>query len=338
MGPPLAGGRGIVTLLGMTPRLLLTLVVLALILAGAAALRLAVGEPGVSLATPGVLELRTHRVLLAVIVGAGLAGSGVALQSLLRNPLAEPFVLGLSSGAALGVMAQMLTAHYLARPRGDVHYAAFLGAAASMGVVYLAGRRRGIIDPLGLLLVGVVLGTINGALIMLLNYLPAGPVGLREDVFRWMMGSLNEAVSTRDLGIIGGLTLAGLIVLWVHGRAMDVAGFSDEEALALGVNLRRLRVTLFLTASLLAAGAVMLGGPLAFVGLICPHLVRLILGPTHRSLLPGSALLGSALILLADALIVLADRGQGRMPLGVFTALLGGPVFIALLRPTLGRP
>jgi len=284
-----------------------------------------------------VMDIRLTRLALAVIVGASLATSGVALQALLRNPLAEPFILGLSSGAAVGVMVQMLAGRYLSLAWAGQYAGPLLGATASMFIVFTCGRRRGMIDPLGLLLVGVVLSTINGAIIVLLNYLP-GSAGLREDLARWMMGYLNESVmGTPTVLMMTTATTLGFAVLWQQGRAMDIATFSDAEAVSLGVNLPRLRVILFVIASALAAGAVVLAGPIAFVGLICPHLARLLLGPSHRTLLLASVLLAAMLILLADMATVVLDFGQGRLPLGIFTAVIGGPVFIWMLRPQLGR-
>lgn len=283
-----------------------------------------------------ILQLRLNRAILGAMVGAALAVSGVALQALLRNPLAEPYILGLSSGAAVGVMVQMLLSYVLHLSFGANHLGAVLGATLSMLVVFSASRRRGVIDPLGLLLVGVVLSTINGAIIMLVNYL-VGPAGLREDLFRWMMGYLNEGVSSSAIATVGLVSFAGFLLLIQQARAMDVASFSDTEAASLGVNLPRLRVMLFLVASVLAAGAVVLAGPIAFVGLICPHLARMLLGPSHRPLLIGSALLGATLVMLADTAAVLLDFGQGLMPIGIFTAFLGGPAFLFMLRPQLGR-
>ncbi len=283
-----------------------------------------------------MLQLRQMRLLCALAVGAALAVSGTSLQALLRNPLAEPYLLGLSSGAAVGVMVQMLVSYHLGQHLGAMHLGALAGALLSMSIVFAAGRRRGSIDPLGLLLVGVVLSTINGAVVMLLNYL-AGPGGLRDDVMRWMMGYLNEALEPSTVYISIALIAGGVLVLLSQARAMDVATFSDAEALSLGVNLTRLRALLFMLSGLLAATAVVLAGPVAFVGLICPHLARLLLGPSHRALLIGSALLGMTLITLADTAVVALDVGQGRLPLGIFTATLGGITFLAMLRPQLGR-
>lgn len=284
-----------------------------------------------------VMDIRVNRAVLAVLVGSALATSGVALQALLRNPLAEPFVLGLSSGAGVGVMAQMLAGHYLGYQLGGHQFGALLGATVSMLIVYAGGRRHGVVDRLGLLLVGIVLSTINGAVIVLLNYLP-GSTGLRDDLARWMTGYLNESVmGSTTVPVIALIGVVGLALLWRYGRSIDVACFSDAEAMSLGVNLTWLRTLLFVTASTLAAAAVVLSGPIAFVGLICPHIARLWLGPSHRPLLLGSAMLGAMLLLLSDIAAVSLDLGQGRLPLGIFTAAIGGPMFVWMLRPHLGR-
>lgn len=296
-----------------------------------------VGWPSGELAS-WVLHARLHRLAVAVIVGIALATSGVALQALLRNPLAEPYILGLSTGAAAGVMAQSLVLYFLGIAFGPGYLGALLGAGLSMLIVFLAGRRRGLIDPLGLLLTGVVLGTINGAIIMLLNYL-VGPGGLRDDLARWMMGYLNEGLSWLTIAVITGGVLAAAATLQALARPMDIATLSQAEAHSLGVNLAQMRMLLFLTASVLAAGAVVLAGPIAFVGLISPHIARLLLGPRHRTLLIGSALIGASLIVLADitSSFIALQLGIGMIPIGVFTAMVGGPAFLWMLRPQLGR-
>lgn len=312
---------------------LLLLVAAARLFVGTSTLGLPTGE-----AASAILHQRLLRLAAAAMVGVALASSGVALQALLRNPLAEPFILGLSSGAAVGVMAQWLLAYWFARTVGVSHLGAVLGAAVSAAIVYFAGRKRGVIDPLGLLLVGVVLSTINGAIIMLLNYL-VGPAGLRDDLARWMMGYINEGNTPATLGLTALVTLAGVLTLVWQARAMDVGSFSDTEAASLGVNLPLLRTLLFLVASVLAAAAVVLAGPVAFVGLIAPHVARLLLGPAHRTLVIGAAILGAVLIIAADAassFLALKLR-VGLMPIGIFTAMIGGPVFLWMLRPQLGR-
>ena len=315
---------------------------LAVLLVAACAARLAVGTTGVGLPAWGhdfVWTARLMLMALGLVVGVNLAVSGVALQALLRNPLAEPFILGLSTGAAAGMMAQRWLWYQLGYGVGADYAGAMLGAGAVITVVFLASRREGLIDPLGLLLTGVVISTIGGAVVMFFNY-AIGQGGLREGVARWMMGYLNDAgTSWGTLGFVAALGGVGLALLLALSRQMDVATLSDDEAQSLGVNLKRLRVVLLLTASLLAAGAVILSGPIAFVGLVCPHLARLLTGPSHGPLLIASALLGGALIVLADTLTAGIDLafGIGSLPLGIFTAVVGGVAFLWMLRPRLGQ-
>lgn len=307
-----------------------------------AATRLWVGSASVGwpdgAAAQHILQTRMHRLAVGAVVGVALAVSGVALQTLLRNPLAEPYILGLSTGAGAGVMLQAWAAYALGLVLGPNYLGAIAGALASMAIVFLAGRRRGLIDPVGLLLTGVVLGTINGALIMLFNY-AAGPGGLRDDLSRWMMGYINEGVGSAAVGTVAAVTAAGFALLLSQAKALDVATLSETEATSLGVDVPRMRLLLFVLASALAAGAVVLAGPVAFVGLICPHVARVLLGPRHGTLLVASAICGAALILAADtassAIAFAFDTGM--IPVGVFTAMLGGPAFLWMLRPQLGR-
>lgn len=307
-----------------------------------------------------VVALRGDRLITAAVVGVALAVAGVALQALLRNALAEPFILGLSTGAAAGMVGQRLLAAALgiSLGLGGGLIGAAVGAAASMAVVFLASRRRGVLDPLGLLLTGVVLSTINGALIMLAVHFR--PDLLRVELSQWMMGYLSDDAGAAAtwlwgwlrsdhveftvgtpwlLGVVASATGIGLAVLIGQARAMDVATLSAGEARALGVDLRRLRGVLFFVSSGLAAGAVVLAGPIAFVGLVCPHVARLMLGPRHRGLLWCSAGLGGALVILADTAGAALAKGLdvGVVPLGVFTAIVGGLAFLWMLRPHLGR-
>lgn len=289
-----------------------------------------------------VLTLRGLRAMEALTVGAALATGGVALQVLLRNPLAEPYILGLSSGAAVGVMLQMMLGYQLglAIAAGALanHAGALIGSLVSLVLVYLIGQRKGVIDPLGLLLVGVILSSINGSIIMLINYLP-GPAGLREDLSRWMMGYLHESLPKSTVTIIGLITGMGIAILLKLAGDMDAATFPSEEAHSLGVRLKRLRVILFVISGVLASGAVVLAGPVAFVGLVCPHVARLMVGPAHRLVIPASALCGAILILIADCFSTWIDilTNRGRLPIGIFTAVIGGISFLWLLRPQLGR-
>lgn len=323
---------------GGLPRAAAILLVLLLALIAVALLRLCIGTQHFGWPGDGsVMELRRLRLLSAVVVGASLAVSGVALQALLRNPLAEPFILGLSTGAGAGVMAQLALGYYIQRHMGATQIGATIGAGVTMLIVFVASRRRGTIDPIGLLLVGVVLSTIGGAFIMILQQLVPG--GAVQDVARWMMGYLEEGLDRWIYFAVAGLAVAAVAVTMLMGRAMDAATFSEAEAESLGVPLRTLRVVLFAVSAVLAAGAVVLAGPIAFVGLIAPHVARLLLGPSHRALILGAAMIGAMLILGADiASSFLAYKLRiGLLPLGIFTALIGGPAFLWMLRPQLGR-
>ena len=276
----------------------------------------------------GVMGIRVTHVFVAIVAGVALSTSGVALQTLLRNPLAEPFILGLSSGAAVGYITQQMLSKWLGQPLGPLHLGAIAGGTAALTIVYFLGRKRGLVDPLSMLLTGVILSALNGAVIMILFHF--NTEGDMAQLARWMQGFLEESLGSRQMLAITCITFIGLALLLSQSSAMDVALFSDAEALAMGVNLSRLRTMLFLTAGVLASGAVVLAGPLAFVGLICPHIARLLFGPSHRMLLIGSAILGALLIVLADT--VMAGIQQRQFPIGVFTAIVGGPVFLSMLR------
>jgi iron complex transport system permease protein len=311
--------------------------------AGVSALRILIDrtvDGDVSLALPELRYAWVRWTALAVgaSVGAGLATSGVLLQALLRNPLASPFILGISAGAGLGVMAALYAAHVLGfrgvGPGTDM-LPATIGALAVLATVYALAQRRGWLDPVSLVLVGVIVSAICGALIMLLQHLV--PTGLHGEITRWMMGRIPESVPGATLALAGGLSIAGVAIAAVMGRAMDAATLSDDEARSVGLALGKLRLWMFALAGALTAGAVALCGPIAFVGLIAPHATRLILGPRHGRLVLGSALAGVLLVVGADVGRQAIDLGGGRMPIGVFTALIGGPAFIWLLRSGRGQ-
>jgi iron complex transport system permease protein len=279
-----------------------------------------------------VLKLRGYRLLSGLSVGAALAVSGTLLQALMRNPLASPYLLGISSGAALGVVASHLGMlaflGYFAGPA-----CAVIAALGTLLIIYLLAQKRGWIDPLGLLLVGVIVNAILGAIIMFIHY--REPQGLGLDITRWMLGYIDEGLSVFVITGVAGLTALGVAVASLLGRSIDVATFSDAEAHALGLHLPRLRLGMFALAGVLTAGSVMLAGPIGFVGLVCPHIVRVLVGPRHTPLILGAALAGSALVVGTDTAIKLVDLGL--MPIGILMAMIGGPVFLWMLRPQLGR-
>ncbi|MHC4303243.1 MAG: FecCD family ABC transporter permease [Planctomycetota bacterium] len=296
------------------------------------------GDVTLALPRPEYAWIRWTALAVGASVGAGLATSGVLLQALLRNPLASPFILGISAGAGLGVMVALYAANVLeirAFGPGTDMFPAFAGALAVLGTVYLLAQRRGWLDPVSLVLVGVIVSAVCGALIMFLQHLV--PAGLHGEITRWMMGRIPESVPAPTLALAGGLSIAGVVIAMVMGRAMDAATLGDDEARSVGLALGRLRLWMFVLAGALTAGAVALCGPIAFVRLIAPHATRLVLGPRHGRLVLGSALVGVALVVGADVSRQAIDLGGGRMPIGVFTALIGGPAFIWLLRSGRGQ-
>ena len=206
---------------------------------------------------------------------------------------------------------------------------ASVGALATMGVVYALGQRRGRLDPVSLVLIGVVVSTICGAGIMFVQHLV--PTGLRGQFTTWIMGHLPQGADPVLVGIGGAIALAGVVIAMSMGRAMDAATLGDDEARSVGLAMGPLRIAMFALAGLLAAMTVALAGPIGFVGLIAPHGARLVLGPRHTLLVPGAALVGVILVLGSYAGSRMIDIGAGQMPIGIFTALIGGPAFIWLL-------
>jgi iron complex transport system permease protein len=313
-------------------RLTVTLAALALVLAGAAVLGLAAGSSGWRSpleASDIVRDARAPRVLLAAIVGAALASAGVVFQGLLRNPLADPFILGVSGGAATGAVATIL---FGAVARAATPVAAFAGALAATGLVYALARGRLGMQSERLLLTGVVVNAFLSAVLLLLNHL--APPASRIDIFAWMTGNLGALPADRaELGIVGGLALAGLAVFVALARDLDLLAVGESAAAHLGVDVGRARALLFFAGSLVTGAAVSVSGLIGFVGLIVPHALRLALGPDHRLLVPAAFLGGASFLVLADtaARSIASAASPEELPVGVITALCGGPFFLFLL-------
>jgi iron complex transport system permease protein len=325
-----------------------TLVLLTAVLAAVVAMRILPGSNTTvagQLMTPSqranVVQLRQQRAMMGMVVGAGLAVAGVLLQSLLRNPLASPDLLGLASGAGLAVILTGYAAGSAGTAiggslgAGGAGAAALVGSLSTLGLVYALSQRGGFLDPVTLVLVGVIVSVMCGAATMFVAMLlPDRGFG----VARWTIGALDDNVTPTRLWIIGSVTLTGVVMASWAGRAMDAAALTEDEARSVGVPIGGLRLLQFVLAGTLTAGAVVLAGPIGFVGLVCPHVVRLMAGPAHRVLVIGSALAGAAMVVGADALVKAVDLAGGRMPIGVLTAMLGGPVLILLLRSeSIGR-
>jgi iron complex transport system permease protein len=317
----------------------LLIVALALSLAGAAL----VGPVHVSLwralaaggsATPDfaiLVRTRLPRVLLAAAVGGCLGASGAAMQALLANPLACPHLLGISGGAAFtGMVALILGADTLSPL---VPLAAFAGALGAIAVIYLGARAAGRTTPHAILLVGVVLNAMAAAAIMLVNAIVSYTQA--RGVLFWVMGSLTSQ-SYALVGAVAGYALVGAMWLMLHAQDLNLMAAGEEGALQLGVAVERARRSIFVAASLLVGAAVSVSGMIGFVGLIVPHLLRLLLGPDHRLLLPASFLGGAIFLVWADTL-ARTVLGPTELPVGVITAFAGGPFFLLLLRRSLGR-
>lgn len=279
-----------------------------------------------------LLQLRGAQIAAGVIVGAALAVSGVILQSMLRNPLASPDLLGLATGSGLAVMLAAWLSHAagLSIPSfAATRAAALAGSLAALALVYLLSQRRGLLDPISLVLVGVVVSLMCGAGIELIRHFLQSQDLLAS---RLLMGGLRGESSSSELWVCGIVVLAAIAATVSLARAMDAMTLSEDEARSVGVPVSRVRIALFIIAGILAAVSVVLAGAIGFVGLIAPHAVRLLAGPSHRTLIIVSALAGAALLVLADAAVSAVATDAGRVPLSVVTSLLGGPVFVALLK------
>jgi iron complex transport system permease protein len=274
-------------------------------------------------------NIRLPRVLLAMLVGGGLAASGAALQGVFRNPLTDPGLIGVSSGAATGAVAAIvlgLTASSaLALP-----LAAFGGGLAATLLVYGLARHGGRTEVVTLLLTGIAINAICGAATGFLIF-SATDSQLRSIVF-WSFGSLGGA-TWRATITVAPLIVAGTVLLPRWARALNLLALGEREARHLGVETERVRLLLIVLTALITGAAVAVCGTIGFVGLVVPHLLRLIAGPDHRLLLPASALGGAALLALAD-LVARTVAAPVELPLGVVTALVGGPFFLWLLQRT----
>jgi iron complex transport system permease protein len=274
-----------------------------------------------------VWTFRAPRVVLAALAGAGLAVSGVVLQAVVANPLADPTVLGFSSGASLGAVL-VITAAGTSLGGLGVSSAAFLGALAAGALVFLLGRRRGRMAPTRLVLAGVAVGYVFLSLTSFLQ-LRATPTELRTVMF-WMLGSVAGA-QWSQLPVVGAVVLGTTAVLALFGRQLNALLTGDESATALGIDVTRLRALLLVLSSLLTGTVIAVAGGIGFVGLMIPHLVRLAAGADHRRLLPTSAVLGAIYLVVVDLLSRTLNR-PNELPLGILTALLGAPFFLWLLR------
>ena len=278
-------------------------------------------------ATSIVVHLRLPRVLLAITVGAGLAGAGAVFQGLLRNPLADPYIVGVSGGAAFGATLAITTGLAAgALGIAATPLLAFAGALAATTVVYGLARRGGETPVEDLLLAGVAVSAFLAALVTWLQL--AGGESLQRVIF-WLMGGFSGR-GWPHLAMAAPSVLVGLGVAWLFGRDLNAMLLGDETAQSLGVEVGATRRVLIAASSLMAAAAVAAAGLIGFIGLIVPHLLRLAVGPDHRRLIPAAALGGAILLVLADMLARSAIMST-ELPVGVLTAAMGAPFFLFVL-------
>lgn len=271
-----------------------------------------------------IYKIRLPRALLAALVGACLSVSGAAFQAVLRNPLADPYILGVSGGAALGAVTAIWLGFSAAL---FLPAAAFLGALAALAAVYWVARaHRG--SSHTLILCGVIVGSLASALLLFLLWL--SPADQTRAAIFWLTGNLSMA-DYQLIYWVSPFVAVAFMILWCDSRSLDLFTQGEETAADLGLSIGRARMTVFAAAGAMTAAVVSVAGLIGFVGLTIPHIVRLLLGPSHYRLLPASALLGAAFLVLADA-FSRQLYAPAEIPVGVVTALLGAPFFLYLLR------
>lgn len=275
-----------------------------------------------------VWDLRLSRVVLGMLVGWMLASAGAAYQGVFRNPLADPYLLGVAAGAGLGATLVIVQDRVGGDPTVAVALAAFVGAMAAVGVTYLVGasgdRRR---TPASLLLAGVAVTSLFTAMQTFVQQRNASDI---REVYSWILGRLSTA-GWGEVTLLLPYVVLSSVVLLLHGRALDVMSVGDDEAGSLGLDVARTRVIVVIAASLGTAGAVAVGGLIGFVGIIVPHAVRLLGASSYRILLPASMLFGGAFLVMAD-LVARTAMAPAEIPIGVVTAFCGAPFFVFLLR------
>ena len=279
-----------------------------------------------------VWEIRLPRILLGFLVGAALGVAGTLMQAVFANPLAEPSIIGVTSGAGVGA-ALVIVFNISILGTFTVPAAAFLSAVLVTLIIYQMARNRGRVAVINLVLTGIAVNAVCGAIISFLVYL--APTSNREQIIFWQMGSLNGS-QWKHVWVVLPIVLLGIVIALRLGSQLDILALGERAAGHTGINVKALRVIAITGSAVLTAGAVAFAGLIGFVGLIVPHLLRALVGPENKVLLPMSALAGAVLIGVADlaarTMIPFAD-----LPIGIFTALVGGPTFFVLLRRMLRK-
>ncbi|WP_080793239.1 FecCD family ABC transporter permease [Corynebacterium pacaense] len=279
-----------------------------------------------------VWQIRIPRIVLGILVGAALGVSGALMQAVFSNPLAEPSVIGVTSGAGVGA-AFVIVFNLTFLGTSTIAFGAFVTAVITTVLVYQLARSSGRVQVINLILTGIAVNAVSGAIISFFVYL--APTTSRDEIVFWQMGSLNGS-QWSHVSVVLVIAVVGMFVAWRLGRHLDVLALGESAAGHVGLNVGRLRLIAIGASTLLTAGAVAYAGLIGFVGLIIPHLLRTITGPANRILIPASALGGAVLICLSDiaarTVVPYAD-----LPIGIFTALVGGPTFFILLRRMLKK-
>lgn len=287
------------------------------------------GQPAPDLGLDTIVwQLRVPRTLLAAVVGAGLALAGAAMQTLVRNPLADPFLLGVSSGAGVGAAAVITSGLFTGAGVWALSGGALAGAAIAAGLVFAVAMAQGGLTPLRLVLTGTVLGSAFAALSSYLVYRSSDPAAAQSVLF-WLLGSLAGADWTR-IGLPLAVVVTAAIVLVAASGWLDALHMGADTAASVGVPVTQLRIGLYALLAVLVGVLVAVSGGIGFVGLVVPHAVRLVVGPRHRILLPACALGGALFLVVADAATRVLVR-PSEIPVGVLTGLIGAPVFLFLL-------
>jgi len=272
-------------------------------------------------------QIRLPRVILAALVGLLLSTSGVILQGVLRNPLADPYILGISAGGALGAALSIASgAQFVFWGMSSIPLMAFLFSLGAVFVVYKLARVGGKTTPETLILAGVALSAFSSAILSLIIIVK----GNLQSIYFWLLGSLSSAGWGNVLTVIP-YALVGLAIAYFYSKELNALLLGEELAKSMGVNVENTRLVLIGAASLMAAAAVSVSGLIGFVGLIVPHWIRLVIGPNHRFLIPVSALSGMLLMVVADTL-ARTVLSPVEIPIGIIMALLGAPFFLYLLR------
>lgn len=276
-----------------------------------------------------IMNVRLPRIILAFCVGMALSVAGAVFQSLLRNPLAEPHLIGVSSGAALGAVGGSLVLSSLGINMffGST-CASFVGALLAITIIYFLSKRRGVLSVYTLLLIGVILNSFFVSIIIFVESIVSADE--LAGIFSWLLGSLSF-VEKRTIWLVAGVSLSGVIILCLQAVKLNLLSLGEVRARTLGLNVEAMKKSTYILASLITGAVVSVSGLIGFIGLVVPHIARMLFGPDHRLVIPASACIGGMLLVIADTIARTMIAPQ-EIPVGVITSFLGAPFFIYLLK------